>query len=725
MKSKSRSFFDTVVYVTVFAVLVAGCRSVGKLDTALVQEAPAQREISVPNIDSAPSPVAVNVSEPLTVNQQQEPESWPLSLEDVVRMTMENSDVVRNIGGRVINGAAPTVYDVALQELGVEQALAAFDAQVSSTLNYGRDERAFNNLFIGGGATSLASNTSNFNLQLSKQSASGSQFFLRNVTGYNRNNVPGNLFTSSYDTALEGEFRQPLLRGRGLAFNRIAGPNGGIGVYNGVLIARIRTDIALADFESNVRQLILDVETAYWNLYFAYRSLDARTAAYEAALSSWQTVQDQLEAGTADGEQEALARANFYIAKVALQNALSGGGSGTGIVGVYSAERNLRRLMGIPANDGMLIRPADEPSSAKRIFGWQESIDMALERRVELRRQRWTVKQRQSELLAARNGLLAQIDLTGLYRWRGFGDDLIGNRDTLNGSAFTDLWNGDLQGWQFGLQYSTTLGKRREHAAVRAAEIQLARDRAILRNQEMNVSNTLSGQFAEMERAYEVARASFNRSIAERTRLDAATAKYEAGEVLLNFVLQAQQTTADADSQYHQSLVNYNLAIANMHVQRGTYLDYMGVRLSEGPWSPDAYCSYRKEFRRFKPSALNYCMMEPHPAASAGAYSQRAPQGQAMSAAPMMDGQIMQGEVIYEGQVPTGMPIEPPMGEMIPFETIPVEGPTMHSPLLPFEAPSAMAPPTSVPVTPVSAGANDGLPNTNGSLNHPLSDWKP
>ena len=61
----------------------------------------------------------------------------------------------------------------------------------------------------------------------------------------------------------------------------------------------------------------------------------------------------------------------------------------SGIVGVYGTERNLRRLMGIPANDGRLIRPADEPSIAKRVFAWQESLGMALDRRVELRRQRW------------------------------------------------------------------------------------------------------------------------------------------------------------------------------------------------------------------------------------------------------------------------------------------------------------------------------------------------
>ena len=245
---------------------------------------------------------------------------------------------------------------------------------------------------------------------------------------------------------------------------------------------------------------------------------------------------------------------------------------------------------------------------------------MALTRRVELRRQRWTIKQRENELLASKNFLLTQLDLVGLYRFRGVGLDLLGNRDQTNGSAFSDLWGGDLQGWQMGIQYSANLGKRREHAAVRAAELQLARERAVLRNQELTISNDLSGQFAELDRAYAVSRSNFNRAIAERQRLDAAMAKYEAGVELLEFVLQAQRTAALADSDYYQALVDYNMAVANIHYTRGTYLDYVGVRLTEGPWLAEAYGSYQKEFRRFKPR-MNYCVMEPF-RVSRGAYDQ-------------------------------------------------------------------------------------------------------
>lgn len=349
-----------------------------------VCEPPYQRDIQEPNYNCPPAPIATQGQEPLTLNSTVDPIPWELTLEQAVQITLSNSDVIRSVGGRVLSGpgGSPTVYDVALQEInpgtGVEAALSAFDAQLQTGMTFNRDERSFNNAFIGGGATSIASNSANHTLAITKRSVPGTQLTVRSISDYSRNNAPQNLFRSVYDTRLEGEVRQPLLRGAGIQYNRIAGPGGGIGNYNGVVIARIRTDIALADFELAVRTLMRDVEESYWQLYFAYRNLDARTAAYESALASWRTVQDRLDLGATDIEAEALARATFYQAKIAMQNALSGTGGPTASSGVYSAERNLRRLLGVPANDGRLIRPIDEPSIAKRVFDWNECLELSL-----------------------------------------------------------------------------------------------------------------------------------------------------------------------------------------------------------------------------------------------------------------------------------------------------------------------------------------------------------
>ena len=65
----------------------------------------------------------------------------------------------------------------------------------------------------------------------------------------------------------------------------------------------------------------------------------------------------------ADRESEARAREQYYLLQAQVENSLSGslsvGGSGTGqnSSGVYSAERRLRWLLGLPISDNRLIRP--------------------------------------------------------------------------------------------------------------------------------------------------------------------------------------------------------------------------------------------------------------------------------------------------------------------------------------------------------------------------------
>ena len=172
-------------------------------------------------------------------------------------------------------------------------------------------------------------------------------------------------------------------------------------------MARIRTDISIADFEIGLRDYVTNVEDAYWDLYFAYRDLDIKIKARDLALETWRNIKALNESGKQGGEaeKEAQAREQYFRFQEDVQNALAGrpgeathtyNGTAPGVFraipGVQVAERRLRMLMGVPISDGELLRPSDEPSLAPVRFDWTlVSID-ALTRRAELRRQRWVVK---------------------------------------------------------------------------------------------------------------------------------------------------------------------------------------------------------------------------------------------------------------------------------------------------------------------------------------------
>jgi outer membrane protein TolC len=363
----------------------------------------------------------------------------------------------------------------------------------------------------------------------------------------------------------------------------------------------------LADFEAGVRDFTSNVENAYWDLYLAYRDLDAKMRARDAALESWQRVNALFNAGRAGGEaeKEAEAREQYFRFQEEVQNSLAGrlidgtqtfngssGGTQRQIQGVRVAERRLRLLMGTPISDGRLLRPADEPRMAKVVFDWEDVLQEALARRVELRRQRWEVKRRELELIASRNFMLPNLDVVGLYRWRGFGHDLLGGENATDGefsSAYQNFLSGDFQEWNLGMEFNVPLGFRRGNAAVRNAQLQLARERSLLREQERSIAHDLTNNIADADRAYEVAQTSYNRRLAAQQQLGSMQAAFESDQVPFFQVLDAQRRLAEAETRFSLAQVDYALAVKNVHFEKGSLLDYNQIFLSEGPWPDKAY----------------------------------------------------------------------------------------------------------------------------------------
>jgi hypothetical protein len=214
-----------------------------------------------------------------------------------------------------------------------------------------------------------------------------------------------------------------------------------------------------------------------------------------------------------------------------------------------------------------------------------------------------------------------RIDFIGQYRWRGFGDNLFGQRHQIDGSAFDSLFGGDLQDWRIGLEVSTPVGNRIGHTAVRHAELQMARERAIYDEIERQITQQLRGAYTELDRAYAVSRSNYNRRIATLIRLEAERQRNREGTAELDLVLDAQRQAVLAESEYFRSIVDYNLALMDIHYSRGALLDRHGIHLAEGAWSAEAHHSAAKLARRFW-QKMDYCLETPADV-SLGAYPQR------------------------------------------------------------------------------------------------------
>lgn len=540
-------------------------------------------------------------------------EYWELTPQEAIHIALQNATVLRILGGAVVRNpaAAATVYDPVLREtdprFGVDAALSRFDAQVNLLASFNNNDRAVNNRFLGGGAFLIQQDLADFRAELTKRSATGTSYALRQVTEYDASNLPGNLFPSAWTTYLEGEVRHPLMRGGGVGFNRIAGPGATPGNINGVVIARLNTDISVIEFEQNLHALINEVENAYWDLYFAYRMLETRKSARDRSLQVLRRIRARgadLPGGVA--EQEALAAAQYYAYEIEVKNSLGGrlvegtqpnngsrGGTFRGTLGIQVAERRLRLLMGVPLADGRLIRPATDPVLVRVIFDWDEIVQESMLRRTELRKQQLEIHRRRLEVTANKNFLLPQMDLIARHRFRGFGKDLIGWDSDPVGSdpvladgrfnnAVRDLLSGDFQEWMLGVEVSLPVGFREAYNALRNAQLRLARDQAVLQESQREIRHDLANGIADLHRAYEVSLAAGHRRAAVMMRRQLLEQRNErTGNIDSAALLDVYRQEADADAEYIRAMVDHAIAIKNIHFEKGSMLEYCGVLLAQ------------------------------------------------------------------------------------------------------------------------------------------------
>lgn len=601
----SRQLLLPGVLLAVVSIVATGCRpqQPGYLfeDGDLSHYVGVATQIEYPDVQPCSLDEVKGALPPLTLENSKPREIWDLTLEEAMRIALNNGNVIRSLGGvafgvggtqgepsALLRGpdTAMTTYDVARTEsdarFGTEAALSAFDAQFATTMNWEHGV-TLQNSALASSPPILVEDQATFQSQLSKTNATGGTVSLAHNVSYLRSNVPSiyKLYPSAYTANLQMTARQPLLQGFGPAFNRIAGPGAIPGFNNGVMIARLRTDVSQCDFEAAVRGLVSDVEKAYWETYYAYRRLDSVIAGRDSALQTWRQVNAKYVMGGRGGgaQEEAQARQQYFTFRGAVENALSN---------LYSTENNLRYMMGLAVTDGRLIRPADEPTTARVSFDWYDSHGEAMTRSVELRRQKWRIKERELEIISAKNYLLPRLDAVGQYTWNGLGHVLL-DKDNSEPNAYGSLTSGEAPGWLMGFEFRMPLGFRKEMAGVRNAQLNLARERAVLQEQELELSHQLALAFRQLSDRYVLSETHYNRRIAAQKEVEAVWAAYSNGTATLDLLLSAQQRKAEAEVEYYRALVDYSLAISDIHFRKGSLLEYNGVCLAEGPWPGKAY----------------------------------------------------------------------------------------------------------------------------------------
>jgi outer membrane protein TolC len=588
-------------------------------------------QAETPDFDQPPLADVEHAQRPLSLSNPEIKEDWYLTLEECVAIALANTKIIRGgqparlQNGQVFAGTQEgsllnnsfgrinaSTYDPAIVESnpgqsqfslfglgtaeggsvdggvanvrqGVEAALADFDAQLSISGSPGgiiassTDQPRNVGSAIPGFVSVIDARNGGLRYDLTKRAATGTQFSVRGITEYDRSNRFGTLqaLNSFWTQNIEVEVRHPLLRGRGEQINRMP-----------IYLARLGTDIEITALQANLQDMLNNLEVRYWDLYLAYRNLETAKISRDSALETWRIAYSKFAGDVSDRREESQAREQYYNFRAAVEATLRS---------VFDAENELRLLMGLAATDGRLIRPKDDPSLAKIDFDWSEILAEAIARRPELVQQRWRIKQREMELILARNRLLPQLDVGAQYRWIGVGDDLIeADRNgipfpAVGSTAWEELTGGSFQEFGFLLQYQMPIGFRRELAGVRHAQLRLVRERAFLEDMELDASHGLSHAIRNLETNFQLAQTNVNRWAAAEDEVRVSEELFRGGRITLDLVLEAQRRRAVAQSSFWSSVIEYNKAIADLHTRKGSIMEYDGVGFDEGPWPQKAY----------------------------------------------------------------------------------------------------------------------------------------
>jgi outer membrane protein TolC len=621
MVSKSRELGTKWLVLALATAVLAGCSQQRpfvasgppaaknrELDEKLLKQVSYEEVVDpASEVLSDPPPFAIDA-------QYSTIDYWDLTLDQAIQTALSNSTVLRDLGARIIQTPelTPTIYGPSITvtdpRFGKEAALSAFDAQLGTRAFFEKNDRILNNTLLGGGTNFFLQDLWRIESEIRKRAATGTEFIVRHNIEDDLNNAPSNIFGTAgliqdhaWTWNWEAEIRQPLLAGHGVEYNRIAGPDATPGLYNGVLLARVNTEISAAEFQLALRDYLSNVENAYWELLFAYRDLEVKKNARARALETWQQLKELNRQGIAGAEVDKVAQAaeQYFRFSQEVETALSGrllegtrdfngstGGTFQGTGGIYVAERRLRLIMGIPINDGRLIRPSTEPTTANVVMAWDELAAGSLAKRTELVQQRLRIRRRGLELRASENFTKPDLDLVGRYRRRGFGNHLYDPYFSIPSPL--QVVDAGTNEWQFGVEFNMPLGLRQGHVAVANARLALAREHAVLDEMERQIVHDVSNAVAEKARTYQLVQTAFNRrtfALQQYTVLSSQAVRESARgrRIDFNLLLDAERRLADAESDYYRSLVAYAVALKNVYLESGSLMEYCNVHFSDTP----------------------------------------------------------------------------------------------------------------------------------------------
>lgn len=484
-----------------------------------------------------------------------------LTLDDAIRLTLMNST------------------DVHLNELPVEsakfsvdRAYAPFDPMATSSFTTSRATSPSYTQLAGANTLSSLNQQSQFGYAQTFET--GTSFQAGFSASKSSTNSVFNFFNPSLISSFNLSFMQPLLRGRGLFPNRAP-----------IVIARRNLAESRANFEASVNDTIQQVVTQYWAAVQARESLAVQNKALDLAQATYKQQKRALELGAIPPLDIYRSESEVATLRVAvIQSEYN----------LKQADDLLRRTIGADLDNyfrALDLDLTEKPEPTGELVSLDEAtaLQRAVARRPEFEALREALANDETGIRVAHNSLLPDLRLSGIYSSSGLG----GNQFDINNtppSLISRGGFGDALGQVFGFGYPTygftvtlNLPVKNHSAQADLGSALVARRRGLYLERQLHQAVTLevANVIHQLEEAkLALAASGIARDLAQKT-LEADQRKYDLGTETIFFVLDAQNALAQAELNYLQAEVTYDLAIAAVDHATGELLERHKVQIAQ------------------------------------------------------------------------------------------------------------------------------------------------
>ncbi len=353
-----------------------------------------------------------------------------------------------------------------------------------------------------------------------------------------------------HTATLVAEIAQPLLRDAWLT-------GAALPIREAELHARLQREL----FRDTLNALLVEVESAYWDLAVAEADVEIKTRSRDRAQQQFEDTAENIRRGILADIEIYVVQENVVFFERELVQAKQN---------LQLARRNLAELLRVSPDAPLTPADALEPPElATPVRDVVLQVGLASNPRLLAQRLSHSVGELRQSF--ARNQALPSLDLTASMSFLG--------ADPGYPAALRQTVTGGSPDARVGLLFSLPLDRGAVSAGVQLAQLETSRQDALLKAEEQRVRTRLLDAITVLETSLTLLDLSRRQLDLAELKLNAETEKYRSGISTLTDVVRFQRDLDDASTRLRRTIRSVYVARASLLAAQGTLHEAFGLEV--------------------------------------------------------------------------------------------------------------------------------------------------